>query len=111
MIKRNYNLDKLKELSDNNPEFIDEMVAVFLSEIPSDLAQLTAAVESGNRSVVSEFVSKIKPTVELFSIACITEIRMILEWSNSTDPMDVNLYLHRIQKELNLTVTQLEEDF
>lgn len=111
MIKRNYNLDKLKELSDNNPEFMDKMVAVFLSEIPSDLSQLMAAVESGNRLVVNEYANKMKPTIELFSIECLSDLRILLEWSKTNDPIVISTYARNIQHQLTTVISQLKEDF
>ncbi len=111
MKKRNYNLDKLKELAENNQEFIDDMVAVFLKEIPSDLTQLSGAVSSGNRMVVSEYASKIKPTIELFSLECLSDLSVLLEWSNSNDPMVITPYFNRVDQEIRTVISQLKEDF
>lgn len=111
MKKNNYNLDKLKQLAEDNTTFIQEMVSVFLKELPEDLNNLNTAITSGNRLMASEYANKIKPTVDLFSVDCLTDLQIIIEWSNSNDPLDISSYLHNVNEQINAVIVQLKEDF
>ncbi|AZQ43846.1 Hpt domain-containing protein [Nonlabens ponticola] len=110
-MSKRYNLDNIKVLSDNDPEFIKSMVEVFCLEIPQDLENLATGVVEDDRNKVHEYAHKIKPTVEMFGLSTHTDVLVLEAWGKSQDPMDISEHFMRVQEDLQATVKQLKEDF
>jgi hypothetical protein len=106
-----YNLNTIKELSDNDPEFVKSMVDIFITEIPQDLENLAVGVVEDDRERVHEYAHKMKPTVDMFALGCYQDILVMEAWGKSDDPMDINEHFMRVQENLQATVQQLREDF
>ncbi|KQC34169.1 hypothetical protein AAU57_13115 [Nonlabens sp. YIK11] len=106
-----YDLSKIKELSENDPDFIKAMVDTFIEEIPEDLEQLAIGVVEDDRAAVHEYAHKMKPTVDMFGLSCLYDVLVLEAWGKSEDQMDINEHFMRVQEELQKTVTQLREDF
>ena len=110
-MSRIYKLDKIKELSSNDQEFVESMVALFLEEIPVDLEHLALAVLHDNREGVYQHAHKIKPTVDLFGMECLRNIKILEAWGRSTDKMVIEVCFMQVQEDLQQAVAQLKEDF
>lgn len=41
----NYNLSKVYALSDNDPEFVNEILTLFVTEVPDDLKQIKEGIK------------------------------------------------------------------
>ncbi len=54
------NLDNLKALSKHNQSFVREILEVYLSNTPKDLAQLTVCVEKKDWPMVRYYAHKLK---------------------------------------------------
>ena len=106
-----YDLSKIRELSDDDPDFIKAMVDTFVEEIPLDLDQLAIAVVQDNRNQVHEYAHKIKPTVDMFGLSCLYDVLILEAWGKSVDQMDINDHFMRVQEELQQAVDQLQADF
>jgi hypothetical protein len=106
-----YDLATIGDLSENDPEFIKAMVNTFIEEIPMDLEKLAMAVVQDNRSLLHEYAHKIKPTVEMFGLACHYDVLVLEAWGNSEDQMDINDHFMRVQEGLQKAVEQLKADF
>ena len=106
-----YNLSTIKELSEDDPEFIKAMVDTFIEEIPQDLEQLALGVVEDDREMVHEYAHKMKPTVEMFGLSCHYDVLVMEAWGKSDDQMDINEHFMRVQEDLQKTVIQLKEDF
>ncbi len=106
-----YNLIKVQELSDNDADFIKSMVDMFIHEIPMDLEQLGMAVIQEDRVMVHEYAHKIKPTADMFGLACHYDILMLEAWGKSQEEMEIAEHFMRVQQDLELAVEQLRADF
>ena len=87
------------------------MVDVFLEEIPSDMEVLSQAVAERDREMVHEYAHKIKPTVDMFGLACLYDVLVLEAWGKSEDQMDINEHFQRVQDDIQQAVLQLKEDF
>ena len=47
----NYNLSKVYALSDNDPEFVTEILRLFVSEVPEDLIQIKEGIKKYNNPI------------------------------------------------------------
>ncbi|BAO55705.1 Hpt domain-containing protein [Nonlabens marinus] len=106
-----YDLSKVRELSDDDADFIKAMVETFIEEIPMDLEQLAMAVVNDDRGLVHEYAHKIKPTVDMFGLSCLYDVLVLEAWGKSEDEMEINEHFMRVQEELQKAVDQLKEDF
>ena len=44
----NYNLSKVYALSDNDPEFVMQIISLFVTEVPQDLKQIELGIKNKN---------------------------------------------------------------
>lgn len=106
-----YDLQKIIELSDNDPEFIKAMVDMFITEIPRDLEHLAVGVIEDDRTRVHEYAHKMKPSVDMFGLKCLADVLIIEAWGKSDDEMDIKEHFMRVNQELDMALIQLKRDF
>lgn len=111
MKQRLYNLQKLIELSDNDADFIKDMVEMFITEIPKDLEHLAVAIIDDDRERVHEYAHKMKPSIDMFGLECLSDILIIEAWGKSKDEMDIKEHFMRVNQELDMALIQLKRDF
>ena len=66
--KKLYDLNYLKKVSDNNEEFIREMVQTFVNSIPEVLQELEEALAINDWDRISRLAHKVKPTFTLIGL-------------------------------------------
>jgi hypothetical protein len=64
----NYNLAKVYALSDNDPEFVNEILTLFVTEVPEDLAQIKEGIKRKIISMPMLMRIKLKPTLDLLGL-------------------------------------------
>jgi len=62
---KTYSLDFLKELSDNNPEFISSSVSLFVTSVSEKMEEMQEAISKNNYNSVSSIAHNIKPSFEM----------------------------------------------
>lgn len=62
-------LSYLKEVSNNNQTFIQEMVETFLSTIPKSIEEIQSSTKSKNYEALAKAVHKIKPSLTLIGLS------------------------------------------
>ena len=63
-----YNLAKVYEISDNDTEFVTEILKLFIHEVPTDVAQMKTAINDKNHQETYSFAHKIKPSLDLLGM-------------------------------------------
>ena len=58
-----YNLAKVYALSDNDPEFVLQIVTLFVTEVPDDLAQIKEGIKKKDHKHAYAYAHKIKPMI------------------------------------------------
>ncbi|WP_438968741.1 Hpt domain-containing protein [Nonlabens sp.] len=111
MKKMTYDLSQIKNISDNDPDFIKMMVDTFVKEMPVDLERLAAAVVEEDRVNVHRFAHKIKPSLELFGLKGHQQALVLEAWTKNNGPEDLNEDFMKLQQELEETLIQLKRDF
>jgi PAS domain S-box-containing protein len=81
-----FDLSYLKKMSNNNQEFIDEIVNTFVETMPSSVAEIQQNSIAGNWDQVSKLVHKIKPTVTLMGIHALKDKIVALEQEAKSNP-------------------------
>jgi PAS domain S-box-containing protein len=86
-----FNLDKLRTISNNNKEFMREMIALFIQESNEAIEKIMDSQIQSEYATIRKIVHKIKPSVEVMGVASIAkEIKQIEE--TSEDNIDKNLF-------------------
>ena len=76
----NYKLDKIRDLSDNDQEFIETLAMTFLEEVPADARLLKIAVESADHLATYKAAHKMKPTIDMFELGVLDELIEVQDW-------------------------------
>lgn len=76
----NYKLDKIRDLSDNDQEFIETLATTFLEEVPADARLLKIAVDSADHLATYKAAHKMKPTIDMFELGVLDELIEVQDW-------------------------------
>ena len=78
----NYNLAKVYALSDNDPEFVLQIITLFVSEIPEDLKYCQTRNQKKDHKLAYSYAHKIKPTLDLLGMkVAYEEILQVEAWT------------------------------
>ncbi len=109
----NYNLAKVYALSDNDPEFVMQIISLFVTEVPEDLFQIEQGIESKNHKQAYSFAHKIKPTLDLLGMTtAYQEILEVEAWTKSEGKRkEIEATFESIKKQVDNAVKEIKKDF
>jgi HPt (histidine-containing phosphotransfer) domain-containing protein len=91
----NYNLAKVYALSDNDPEFVNEILTLFVTEVPEDLAQIKEGKKKDHKHAYA-YAHKIKPTLDLLGLnVAFEEILQVEAWTKVEGKEKISIILSR----------------
>jgi len=93
-----YDLSYLKKVSNNNEEFIQEMVQTFIQTIPDSLDQLEDSVNKADWLRTSRLVHQIKPSLTLMGIHTLKDTAVILEEEFKTEEIPSSDNIESLKK-------------
>jgi len=77
-----YNLAKVYQISDNDSDFVKDIINLFLTEIPTDLKSLKAGIKEKDYKQTYAYAHKIKPTLDLLGMPlAFEEILLVEDWA------------------------------
>ncbi len=79
-------LSYLRKMSNNNQDFINEIIGTFLNSMPGSVAEINLNAEQGNWEQVAKLVHKIKPTITLMGIHTLKDKIISLEQEAKENP-------------------------
>ncbi len=108
-----YNLAKVYAISDNDPDFVRQIVKVFVLDTPIDLDHIKLAIEKKNHQKCFEYAHKIKPSLDLFSLnIALEEIILIEIWANSLGKKKEVIELYRsVSERIEKAIKEIKKDF
>jgi len=111
-MEQNYKLDRLRELADNDQDFILALAETFLEEVPADAAILKQAVENLNYLQTYQTAHKMKPTVDVFELGVLDKLIEVQDWGKfeKTDE-DVSSQLAAVLKAVEDASNEIRSDF
>jgi HPt (histidine-containing phosphotransfer) domain-containing protein len=74
-----YNLAKVYEISENDSEFVIEVLRLFVRDVPDDLLQMKAAISEKQHQEAYSFAHKIKPSLDLLGMTIAYEENLCIE--------------------------------
>ncbi len=109
----NYNLSKVHSLSDNDTDFVLEIVRLFVTEIPKDFKQMELGIKEKDYKHAYAFAHKIKPSLDLLGmLIAYDEILQVEAWTKSKGKRkEIEATSDSIKKQLEKAIKEIKKDF
>ena len=108
-----YNLAKVYALSDNDPEFVLQIVTLFVTEVPDDLAQIKEGIKKKDHKHAYAYAHKIKPTLDLLGLnVAFGEILQVEAWTKVEGAKkDIKETFKSIKTQVKDAIKEIKKDF
>jgi HPt (histidine-containing phosphotransfer) domain-containing protein len=106
-----YNMENLLELTGGDPDFIREMIHVFISQSDAFLKDIKSAVIAGDIEALKHKAHKYKTSAQLFQIQSLhTSLAKLESHADFSRKQEINILLKEIEKISAEAVSQLKEE-
>lgn len=108
-----YNLAKVYALSDNDPEFVNEILNLFVTEVPGDLIQIGEGIKNKDYKQAYAFAHKLKPTLDLLGLnVAFEEILQIEAWTKTEGKKKEIIETYKsVKSQVKDAIKELKKDF
>ena len=108
-----YNLAKVYALSGNDPEFVLQIVTLFVTEVPDDLAQIKEGIKKKDHKHAYAYAHKIKPTLDLLGLkVAFEEILQVEAWTKAEgEKKEIKETFKSVKNQVEDAVKELKKDF
>ncbi|MBG6111509.1 HPt (histidine-containing phosphotransfer) domain-containing protein [Flavobacterium sp. CG_23.5] len=108
-----YNLSKVYALSDNDPEFVNEILTLFVTEVPEDLMQIKEGIKKKDHKHAYAYAHKIKPTLDLLGLnVAFEEILQIEAWTKAEGKKkEIKETFKSVKTQINDAIKEIKKDF
>ncbi len=108
-----YNLAKVYALSDNDPEFVNQILSLFVTEVPQDLLQIKHGIKEKDHKLAYSYAHKIKPTLDLLGMnVAFEEILQVEAWTKREGKRkEINDTFDSIESQIEKAVKEVKKDF
>lgn len=111
-MEQHYKLHRLKELADNDKDFILALAETFLEEVPADAITLKQAVENANYLQTYQTAHKMKPTVDVFELGVLDSLIEVQDWGKfEKKGEDVSAQLEKVLAAIEQASEEIKSDF
>lgn len=109
----NYNLAKVYELSDNDPEFVMQIISLFVTEVPEDMKQIEQGIELKDHKLAYSYAHKIKPTLDLLGMnQAFQEILELEAWTKREGKRkEIDATYASIKDQVEKTVKEIKKEY
>jgi hypothetical protein len=109
----NYNLAKVYALSDNDDEFVNQILTLFVTEVPDDLAQIKEGIKKKDHKHAYAYAHKIKPTLDLLGMnVAFEEILEVEAWTKAEGKRkDIEHTFDSIKTQIKEAIKEIKKDF
>lgn len=107
-----YKLFRVKELADNDEDFIASLAEAFLEEVPVDAERLKKAVAEKDYYNAYQAAHKMKPTVDLFELGVLDTLIEVQDWGKfEKRDMDITNQLNMVITAVEAATHEIRSDF
>lgn len=111
-MEQHYKLFRVRELADNDEDFVMALAATFLEEVPEDAERLKKAVAEKDYHTAYQAAHKMKPTIDLFELGVLQDLIEVQDWGKFTKTdVDVTDKLEIVITAVEQTVVEIKQDF
>lgn len=109
----NYNLSKVYALSDNDEEFVLQIINLFVTEVPQDLKQIEIGIKEKDHKQAYAYAHKIKPTLDLLGMTmAYEEILQVEAWTRAEGKRrEIDATFESIQDQVEKAIKEIKKDF
>ena len=102
-MEQHYKLFRVRELADNDEDFIHTLAETFIEEVSVDAERLKKAVAEKNYQETYQAAHKMKPTIDLFELGILDTLIEVQDWGKFTKT-DVN-----IKEQLDVVIAAVDK--
>jgi HPt (histidine-containing phosphotransfer) domain-containing protein len=108
-----YNLAKVYALSDNDPDFVNEILNLFVTEVPDDLKQIGEGIKKKDHKHAYAYAHKIKPSLDLMGLnVAFEEILQVEAWTKTEGKKkDIIETFKSIKSQVKEAIKEIKKDF
>ncbi len=108
-----YNLSKVNELSDNDPDFARQIVVLFTEEVPPEIKNIKEGLKEKDHRRVYQAAHKIKPTLDLLGMDLAYEDVLTIEaWTKATGKKkEIKEVVKSLKHRVEDTLRELKKDY
>ncbi len=111
-MEQHYKLYRVKELADNDMDFVKSLAEAFLEEVPVDAERLKNAVAEEDYFNAYQAAHKMKPTVDLFELGVLQDLIVVQDWGKFEKVgEDCSIELQRVLAAVELATAEIKRDF
>ncbi|SDB46876.1 hypothetical protein SAMN03097699_1531 [Flavobacteriaceae bacterium MAR_2010_188] len=111
-MEKYYKLNRVRELADNDEDFIQALAQAFLEEVPEDAQRLKVAVNERDFFNTYQAAHKMKPTIDLFELGVLEELVVVQDWGKfEKGDEKVDEELQKVIEAVDNASQELKEDF
>ncbi|WP_298236871.1 Hpt domain-containing protein [uncultured Algibacter sp.] len=111
-MEQHYKLFRVRELADNDEDFILTLAETFLEEVSVDAERLKVAVAEKNYQEAYQAAHKMKPTVDLFELGILDDLIEVQDWGKFTKTeLDITDKLNIVISAVNNALAEIKTDF
>ncbi|MDN3492503.1 Hpt domain-containing protein [Winogradskyella bathintestinalis] len=111
-MSQHYKLHRVREMADNDEDFVAALAAAFLEEVPEDAERLRKGVPAKDYKDVYQAAHKMKPTIDLFELGVLDTLIEVQDWGKfeQTDK-NVDQQLTMVLTAVDNAVNEIKADF
>ncbi|MEO4006600.1 MULTISPECIES: histidine kinase [unclassified Flavobacterium] len=108
-----YNLSKVYEISDNDAEFAQQIIQLFVSEIPNEIRLIKEGIEEKDFDKTYSASHKIKPTLDLMGMDLAYDENLhIMEWTKSQGKKkEIKEVFKSLKEHVDNTLKEIKKDY
>jgi HPt (histidine-containing phosphotransfer) domain-containing protein len=108
-----YNLAKVHEISENDTDFVMEILKLFVFEVPDDLFQMKEAINAKLHEEAYGFAHKIKPSLDLLGMTIAYEENLCIEnWTREQGKKkEIKDTYKSLENHIEKAVKEIKKDF
>ena len=107
-----YKLDRVREMADNDEDFVMALAAAFIEEVPEDAERLRKSVPERDYYETYQAAHKMKPTIELFDLGVYDELIIVQDWGKfEEEDKNVDAELQKVLTAVENATAEIKRDF
>ena len=111
-MEQHYKLFRVRELADNDEDFVATLAEAFLEEVPEDAERLKKAVAEKDYYNAYQAAHKMKPTIDLFELGVLDILIEVQDWGKfEKRDLDISSQLEIVLSAVENTVAEIKLDF
>ncbi|WP_299363223.1 Hpt domain-containing protein [Winogradskyella sp.] len=109
---KHYKLDRVREMADNDEDFVMALAAAFIEEVPEDAERLRKAVPEKDFYETYQAAHKMKPTIELFDLGVYDELIEVQDWGKyEQEDKNIETQLEKVLIAVENATNEIKADF